>query len=76
VARIARTFRIDIGTIASPHLLLASARKTANENSVTLVGNERSGRFSHGMVRGEYRVIGRTVLVTITYSTSGCLALY
>jgi hypothetical protein len=61
----ARTFRIDMGTIVSPHLLLARARRAASKNGVTLVGDERSGRFSHSMVRGEYRVIGRTVLVTI-----------
>jgi hypothetical protein len=61
----ARTFRVDMGTIVSPHLLLARARRAASENGVTLVGDERSGRFSHSMVRGEYRVIGRTVLVTI-----------
>jgi hypothetical protein len=36
-------------------------------NGVTLVGNEGSGRFSHKMLRGEYRMIGRTAIVTITY---------
>jgi hypothetical protein len=61
----ARTFSID--TSASPSLLLARARKVASENSVSLVGNESSGRFSHKMLKGEYRRIGRTVIVTITY---------
>src|SRR5215210_3296021 len=61
----ARTLRID--TAASPSLLLARARRTARANGVTLIGNEGSGRFSHKMLRGEYRMIGRAVIVTITY---------
>src|SRR5215210_3157543 len=61
----ARTFSID--TAANPSLLLARARRAASENGVTLLGNERSGRFSHKMLRGEYRRLGRTVIVTITY---------
>ena len=47
--------------------MLARARRVASENSVTLIGNGRSGRFSHRMLRGNYRRIGRTVTVTITY---------
>ena len=61
----ARTFSIDI--VASPSLLLARARRVANENGVRLVGDERSGRFLHRMLEGEYRMIGRKVIVTITY---------
>src|SRR5215211_1059377 len=61
----ARTFSID--TAANPSLLLARARRAASENGVTLLGNERSGRFSHKMLRGEYRRLGRAVIVTITY---------
>jgi hypothetical protein len=61
----ARTFRID--TAASPSWLLARARRAASENGVTLVGEESSGRFWHDMIRGEYRMIGRTVIVTIAY---------
>src|SRR5215207_1628285 len=61
----ARTLRID--TAASPSSLLARARRAARSNGVTLVGNESSGRFSHRMLRGEYRRLGRTVIVTITY---------
>src|SRR5918994_4122785 len=60
-----RPFGID--TAASPSLLLARARRAASVNGVRLVGNESSGRFSHEMLRGEYRMIGRTVIVTITY---------
>src|SRR5918993_2145501 len=60
-----RTLRID--TAASPSRLLARARRTARANGVTLMGNESSGRFSHKLLRGEYRMIGRTVIVTITY---------
>jgi len=55
-----------MGTTVSPPLLLARVRRAASENGGTLVGDERSGRFSHGMVRGEYRRLGRTVIVTIT----------
>src|SRR5918995_5886701 len=61
----ARTFSLDAA--ASPSLLLARARRVASANGVSLVGNESSGRFSHEMLRGEYRMIGRTVIVTITY---------
>ncbi len=60
-----RTFSID--TAASPSLLLARARRAASQNGVTLFGNESSGRFSHKMLKGEYRIIGRMVIVTITY---------
>ena len=59
----ARTFSIDI--VASPSFV-ARARRVANENGVRLVGDERSGRFSHKMLIGEYRLSGRTVIVTIT----------
>src|SRR5918995_1703628 len=61
----ARTLRID--TAASPSSLLVRARRTARANGVTLIGNEGSGRFSHKMLIGEYRMIGRAVIVTITY---------
>ena len=61
----ARTFSID--TAASPSLLLQRAKRTASEHDVTLYGNERSGRFSHKLLEGEYRKIGRTVIVTITH---------
>ena len=61
----ARTF--SMVAAASPSWMLARARRVASENSVTLIGNERSGRFSHRMLRGNYRRIGRTVTVTITY---------
>jgi len=61
----ARTISID--TAASPSLLLQRAKRTASENDVTLFGDERSGRFSHKMLRGEYHRIGRTVIVTITH---------
>jgi hypothetical protein len=60
----ARTFSIE--TTVAPSALLARARRAASENSATLVGNEGSGRFSHEMARGEYRMMGRTITVTIT----------
>jgi hypothetical protein len=53
-------------TTADPPSLLARARRVARENGAALVGNDESGRFSHDMVRGEYRMVGQTVIVTIT----------
>jgi hypothetical protein len=61
---VARTFSID--TTLNPSALLAKARKTATESGATLIGNKQSGRFSHDMVRGEYRMVGQKVIVTIT----------
>jgi hypothetical protein len=61
---VARTFSID--TTLNPSSLLARARKTASENGATLIGDKQLGRFSHDMVRGEYRVVGQKVIVTIT----------
>jgi hypothetical protein len=46
--------------------MLARTRRAASENGATLVGDERSGHFSHQMVRGQYCRQGRTVIVTIT----------
>ena len=59
-----RTFNLD--TKVSPPSLLARAKKAAYENGATLLGDERSGRFSHDMAKGEYRMAGRTVIVTVT----------
>src|SRR5918993_5607159 len=61
----ARTFSM-VDAAASPSWMLARARRAASENGATLVGDEVSGHFSHEMVRGEYRRLGRTVIVTIT----------
>ena len=61
---VTRTFNMD--TKADPLSLLARARRVARENGATLVGDKESGRFSHDMVRGEYRMVGRKVTVTIT----------
>ncbi len=61
---VARTFSID--TTMDPPSLLARAKRAANENGAALVGDKRAGRFSHDMVRGEYRLVERTVIVTIT----------
>ena len=55
-----------MGTTVNPLSLLARAKTAAKENGGTLVGDKESGRFSHDMVRGEYRMVGRTVIVTIT----------
>jgi len=61
---VAKTYQLD--TMVSPSSLLARARRAARENGATLVGDERSGRFSHELVRGEYRMAGQRVVVTIT----------
>ena len=53
-------------TTLNPTSLLARARRVANENSAILVGDKQSGRFSHDMVRGEYRMVGQRIIVTIT----------
>ena len=60
----ARTF--SMATTVDPSSLLERARRVAEENGATLVGDEGSGRFSHEMVRGEYRMVGQMVTVTIT----------
>jgi hypothetical protein len=60
----ARNFSVD--TRVAPTSLLARARKAARENGAILVGDEHSGRFSHEMAKGEYRMVGQRVVVTIT----------
>jgi hypothetical protein len=60
----ARTFSVDASV--APSALLEKARKAASENGAILVGDEMSGRFSHELVKGEYRMVGQTVVVTIT----------
>jgi hypothetical protein len=61
---VARTFSLD--TPVKPLTLLARARRAASENGAILVGDEASGCFSHELVKGEYRMLGQTVIVTIT----------
>jgi hypothetical protein len=61
---VARTFSMD--TAVDPLSLLERARRVAEENDAALVGDERLGRFSHEVVRGEYRMVGQTVTVIIT----------
>ena len=53
----ARTFSID--TAVKPLSLLARVKKATYENDVILVGAEHSGRFSHELVKGDYRMVGR-----------------
>jgi hypothetical protein len=45
--------------MVSPSSLLARANKAAYANGAILVGDERSGRFSHEMAKGEYRMVGQ-----------------
>ena len=59
-----KTFELD--TTVSPSSLLARAKMAAYANGATLFGEERSGRFSHEMAKGEYRMVGRKVIVTVT----------
>jgi hypothetical protein len=61
---VARIFSVD--TRVSPSSLLARARRAARVNGATLVGDEESGRFSHELAKGEYRMVGQKVVVTIT----------
>ena len=60
----AKTYQLD--TMVSPSSLLARANKAAYANGAILVGDERSGRFSHEMAKGEYRMVGQKVIVTVT----------
>ena len=60
----AKTYELD--TMISPSSLLARAKKAAYANGATLLGDERSGRFSHEMAKGEYRMVGQKVIVTVT----------
>ena len=60
----AKTFALD--TTVSAFSLLARAKKAAYANGATLLGDERSGRFSHEMAKGEYRMVGQKVIVTVT----------
>ena len=60
----AKTYQLD--TMVSPSSLLARAKKAAYANGAILLGDEHSGRFSHELVRGEYRMAGQRVVVTIT----------
>lgn len=60
----AKTYELD--TMVSPSSLLARAKKAAYANGATLLGDENSGRFSHEMAKGEYRMVGQKVIVTVT----------
>jgi hypothetical protein len=59
-----RTFSLD--TTVGPSKLLARIKRAASNNGATVIGDERSGRFLHEMVRGEYLMVGQTVTVTVT----------
>jgi hypothetical protein len=56
----------SLATTVATSSLLERARRVAKENGATLLGDEGSGRFSHPLVRGEYRMVAQTVTVTIT----------
>jgi len=53
------------GHKATPLFAAGEGKKAAYQNGATLLGDERSGRSSHDMAKGEYRMAERTV-VTIT----------
>jgi hypothetical protein len=61
---VAKSYQLD--TTVSPSSLLARAKKAAYANGATLLGDERSGRFSHELAEGEYRMVGQKVIVTVT----------
>ncbi len=60
----AKTF--SFYTTVDPSSLLARFKRVAKQNGATLDGDEESGSFSHAMFRGEYRMVGQSVSVTIT----------
>ena len=60
----AKTYELD--TTVSPSSLLARAKRAAYANGASLLGDEGSGHFSHELVKGEYRMAGQKVVVTIT----------
>ena len=60
----AKTYQLD--TMVSPSSLLTRAKKAAYANGAILLGDERSGRFSHEMAKGEYRMVDQKVIVTVT----------
>ena len=60
----AKTYQLD--TMVSPSSLLTRARRAARENGAIFAGDEGSGRFSHELVKGEYRMVGQKVFVTVT----------
>jgi hypothetical protein len=61
---VAKTYQLD--TMVSPSSLLARAKNAAYANGAILLGDERSGRFSHEVAKGEYRMAGQRVIVTVT----------
>jgi hypothetical protein len=61
---VAKTYELD--TTVSPSPLLARAKRAAYANGASLLGDEGSARFSHELVKGEYRMAGQKVVVTIT----------
>jgi hypothetical protein len=61
---VAKTYELD--TMASSSSLLRRAKNAAHANGATLFGDERSGRFSHDMLKGEYRMVGQKAIVTVT----------
>jgi len=69
---VARTF--SVGTRVAPTALFARARRAARENGASLVGDERSGRFSHELVKGEYRMVRQTVVVINGQALAAALA--
>ena len=60
---VARTY--SVARTSDSLSLLARAKKMANDTGATLVGDGEAGHFSHVLFKGEYRVTGDVVLVTI-----------
>jgi len=60
---VARTY--SVARTSDSLSLLARAKKIADDTGATLVGDGEAGHFSHVMLKGEYRVTGDVVLVTI-----------
>lgn len=59
-----RTF--NVVSTQNPSTLLARARRAAAENNADFRGTETSGSFSGSGVKGDYRMGGNVVTVTVT----------
>jgi hypothetical protein len=56
---------LSYGYNGGPALAAGEAKRLAKNTGATLVGSKESGRFSHQMLKGEYRMVGQTLIVTI-----------
>lgn len=60
----AKSFDIDLNT--PPDVLLKKAKEAAVDGGFELSGNTSAGEFSGKGAKGEYKISGSTVSITIT----------